>query len=88
MKYTKLLKMCKEKITESLAPLRSHEMLKKAELEVAKLDSDIACKENLVNEAKSEYPIDFDKIINAIDDVELTKLKRERMEDIIADLFE
>ena len=88
MKYTKLLKMCKEKISESLAPLKANEMHRKADLEIAKLDSEIAQKEFLVSEAKAEYPIDFNKIINAMDEVEFAKLNLERMKEIVEDLFQ
>ena len=45
IKYKDVLLLCKEKVKEAMAPLRAREMKKKAELEICKLDSAIAEKE-------------------------------------------
>lgn len=42
MKYKDILTFAKEKVKEAMAPLRAHEMKKKAELEVAKLEGFLA----------------------------------------------
>lgn len=87
MKYSELLKLCKEKIDAALAPLRAMEMKKKAELEICKIESKLAEKEQMIQELSSKYPIDYEKIIDAIDDLELTELRKERFQKLIKDLF-
>lgn len=87
MKYKDVLALAKEKIAEAKAPFRAREMSKKAELEVCKLESTIADREQKINELSSEYPINFDKLIDAIDDLDLTKRRKEQFENIITQMF-
>jgi hypothetical protein len=87
MKYKEVLTMAKEKITEAMAPLRAREMRKKGELEMCKLDSTIAEKEQKIQEYASQYPIDFDRLIDALDDLELIKRKKKQFEEIINEMF-
>jgi hypothetical protein len=87
IKYKDALVLCKEKIKEAMAPLRAREMRKKGELEICKIDSDIADKEQKIQEFASKYPIDFDKLLDAIDDLELVKRRKEQFEKIIEELF-
>lgn len=87
MKYSDVLTYAKDKIKEVMAPLRAHEMKKKAELEVAKIEGFIAEKEQHIQEIAAQYPIDFDKMIEAIDDLELTKRRQEQFNKIIAEMF-
>lgn len=87
MKYKDVLALAKEKINEAKAPFRAREMSKKAELEVCKLESTIADREQKIHELSSEYPIDFDKLIGALDDLELTKRRKEQFEQIITEMF-
>lgn len=87
LKYKDVLILCKEKIKEAMAPLRAREMRKKGELEVCKIDSAIAEKEQKIQEYASEYPIDFDKLIDALDDLEIIKRRKEQFEKIIDEMF-
>lgn len=87
MKYKDVLALCKEKINEAKAPLRAREMRKKAELEVCKLESVLADREQKINELASEYPIKFDKLLDAIDDLELTQRRKEQFEKVIGEMF-
>lgn len=87
-KYKDIIALAKEKITEAMAPLRAHEMKKKAELEMAKLESQIAEKEQSIQEAASQYPIEFYKVLDAIDEMELTKRKKAQFEKLIKEMFE
>ena len=87
LKYKDVLVLCKEKVKEALAPLRAREMKKKAELEVCKIESDIAEREQKIQELASEYPIDFHKMIDAIDELDLVRRRKEQFEDIIAQMF-
>jgi hypothetical protein len=87
MKYKDIIVLAKEKIKEAMAPLRAREMQKNAELEIARLEGKIAEKEQLIQELAAEYPIDFDKLINALDDLELTKRRMEQFGKIIEEMF-
>lgn len=87
MKYSEILTLAKDKIKEVMAPLRAREMKKKAELEVAKIDGIIAEKEQAIQEIASEYPIDFDKLIDSIDELNLTQRRREQFTKIIDEMF-
>ncbi len=87
LKYKDVLVLCKDKIKEALAPLRAREMKKKAELEVCKIDSQIAEKEQKIQEIASEYPIDFHRMIDAIDDLDLITRRKEQFEQIINEMF-
>lgn len=87
LKYKDILVLAKEKVTEALAPLRAREMRKKAELEVCKIENTIATHEQKIQEYASEYPINFDKLIDAIDELELVKRRKEQFEKIINEMF-
>ncbi len=88
LKYKDILGLAKDKIKEVMAPLRAHEMKKRAELEIAKIDSTIAEKEQVIQELAAEYPINFDKMIDAIDELELIKRRQEQFAQIIEEMFE
>jgi hypothetical protein len=87
LKYKDVLILCKDKIKEAMAPLRAREMKKKAELEVCKIESQISEGEQKIQELASEYPIDFHKMIDAIDDLDLVKRRKEQFELIIEEMF-
>ena len=87
MKYKDVLVLCKDKIKEAMAPLRAREMKKKAELELCKIESQIAENEQKVQEYASQYPVDFDKLIDAFDDLDLIKRRKEQFETIINEMF-
>lgn len=87
LKYKDVLVLCKEKVKEAMAPLRAREMRKKGELEVCKIDSEIAEKEQKIQEYASEYPVNFEKLLDALDDLELIKRRKEQFEKIIEEMF-
>ncbi len=87
IKYHEVLTYAKDKVKECMAPLRAREMKKKAELEVAKIEGFIAEKEQIIQEEASKYPINFDKLLEAIDDLELTKRRKDQFNNIIAEMF-
>lgn len=87
IKYKELLVFAKDKVKEVMAPLRAREMRMKAELEIAKLESTIAEKEQKIQEYASEYPINFDKLIDALDDLALTERRKEQFGKIVNEMF-
>lgn len=87
MKYKDVLVLAKEKIQEAMAPLRAREMRKKGELEICKLDSTIAEKQQKIQECASRYPIDFHQLLDSLDDLELTQRRKEQFEKVLAEMF-
>lgn len=70
-----------------LAPFRTVEMKKRAELELAELQSIVCEREQKVNQLCTSYPIDFEDVRDALDEAELAERAVGQMTQIIADLF-
>lgn len=87
MKYKDLLLLAKEKIDEAMAPLRAREMRKKGELEVIKLEAEIAEHESKMQKMKSTYPLNYESILDHIDELNLLQRRKDKFEEIIAELF-
>lgn len=85
--YKQILAMTKEAIQSALAPIRVIEMKKKAELEMASIDGKIVEQEQKINEVCSKYPVDFNKLIDALDEKALLERRRKQFEQIIAEMF-
>lgn len=86
-KYKELIVLAKEKVQEALAPLRAKEMHMKAHLEVAKLESEIADREQKIQEQSAKYPVEFEKLLDALDDLELLKRRRDQFSALINEMF-
>lgn len=87
MKYSDVLKLCKEKVAETMAPLRAKEMKKKGELEVAQLESKLAQEDQKVQEIATKYPLDFNALSDALDERDLVERRRDQLVTILKDLF-
>ena len=87
MRYREVISLDKAEKAATMAPLRAHEMHKKAELELAKLHSRVAEKTQAVTEIASKYPLDFTELGHALDDLDLTKRRQKQLEMVIAELF-
>lgn len=87
VKYAELMKLTKDAAREAMAPHRAREMQTQAAAKIAQLESKIAEAEQKVVELGSAYPIDFDKLVAAMDDAALMKRRREQLQTIVAELF-
>lgn len=85
--YKKLLTMGKQAVDAALAGPRAFSARKKAELEMAKLDERIATLETELTEACSDKDINFDRIINKLDDIALAERRKEQFEKIVGEMF-
>jgi hypothetical protein len=85
--YKKLLTMAKELKDNALAPIRSMEMKKQAELETVKLEGEILKQQQRIEEYCQEYPCDFGKIIDAIDEKVLLERRKDQFGKIIEQMF-
>lgn len=85
--YTSLLKLTKDAVRDVMAPLRANEMKLKAQTKLAELASKHAEATQKIVELGSVYPIDFDKLVSAMDEAALIARRKEQLELIIGDLF-
>ena len=85
--YKKLLVMGKEAIDATLAPVRARSAKKKAELEIAKLEEQVATYDSELNTLCSEKEINFDKIIDKLDSIALVERRKKQFEKIVAEMF-
>ena len=86
-KYKDIMALAKDKVQEFMAPLRANEMKKKGELEICKIDGSIAEQEQKIQELCAEYPVNYDRIIDAIDELDLMNRRKEQFAKIIDELF-
>ncbi len=85
--YKDYLKMAKEAIDETLAPVRANKAKKQAELEIAKLEEGIATKEASINELCTAKELNFAKIIDEQDALALQVRRKKQFETIVEELF-
>lgn len=88
LKYKDIISKSKEKVDELMAPLRSLRMRKKAESEMLGIDEKILDTESKIQDICLEYPIDFDKLLDTIDEVSILERRKEQYALVIKDLFE
>lgn len=86
-KYTDVLKMSKETVSKPLAPVRAARAQKQAELEMAKLDEDIATNEAKLYEECCKEEINFVNIIRMQDELGLANRKKEQYKKILDEMF-
>lgn len=85
--YHDIIKATKEKVNELLAVPRAYEQRKRAELEVAKIDAQLVSHEQKVQELAAKYPVDFDALLEALDEFALLERRKEQFNVVIAEMF-
>lgn len=86
--YKQLLTMTKEAIDKTLAPVRSKSQRLKAELEIrGLLYEKCATLEKEINELCSQQDLNYDKIIDKLDELSLAERRKEQFQKIIVELF-
>lgn len=85
--FKTLIALSKEKVDEALAPLRASTAKAKATLKMAEIDEQIAAKGQRVQELAASKEIDFDRLADAIDEIALLELRKERFAQIVSQLF-
>lgn len=81
--YSKLITMSKEAVDKA----RARSQKKKAELEVLKLEEAVTKLEQEITELCSKQELDFNKVIDKLDEQELAQRRRGQFEDVIKQLF-
>ncbi|RTL34284.1 MAG: hypothetical protein EKK53_26715 [Burkholderiales bacterium] len=82
-----ILAMSKQALDESLAPLRARKVKAKAEMKLADNEAKLLEYETRITQACAKEDIDFDNVIDLIDEHELLTRRNEQLKRIVADLF-
>jgi len=85
--YRDVLKMAKEKIDDALAPVRVNRARKQAELEMARLDEEIATGTARLHELCCQKEINFSGLIAQQDAIALTERKQRQYQTILDEMF-
>ena len=86
--YKQALKMGKEKIGEMLVPVKFKRAKKQAELEMCKLEEDIAVKESELHEECCKEEMSFKKIIDLQDSLALLERRKKQYQKILDEMFQ
>ena len=87
LSYKEYLAMSKEKINETLAPVRAMKARKQAELKVAEMDEKIASQEARIQEYCTRQDLDFESILNSLDELALMERRKGQLVKIIESMF-
>lgn len=85
--YKEILKMSKEAIDDALAPIRAKKAQSQANLEMVKLEEQIATIQSEITEACCEKEINFSRIIEKQDRLALLERKKKQYQKILDELF-
>lgn len=85
--FKELIKLSKEKLDESLAPMRARAVKAKAELEMAKLDERRVQLEMQVQEICAQRDIDFTQLLAKMDEHDLNERRLAQYQQLLAQLF-
>jgi len=85
--YHSLLKQGKAAVEAIQIPFKVKEEQKKLELKILTIEQQIASSTLKVEECKSAYPVQWDKLLDAIDDMELLKRKLKLLQELQFEMF-
>lgn len=85
--FAEIIAMSKEKLAESLAPIRARKVRSQAELEMAKLDDELIRLEADVQEQCARDDINFPSLLDKLDKAALLERRKEQYTRVLADLF-
>jgi len=85
--YEECLRLSKEAIDAVLAPLRIMKARKQAELEMAKLEEEIATLQAKIQEVCMQKEINFAALISLQDALALTERKKKQYQQILTEMF-
>lgn len=85
--YKSVLKMGKEKVAATLAPVKAARAKAQAELEMCKLDEEIATREAEILEACCKDEVRFSNIIDLQDKLALSERRKKQYQKIMDEMF-
>lgn len=85
--FKEIIAMTKELKDAALAPVRARQVKTQAELKMAEIEEKIITKETEVQEMCSEKVIDFDKLLNKLDEIALLERRQRQYKKVLGELF-
>jgi hypothetical protein len=85
--FSELVGKTKEVVDAALAPMRARQVKAQAELEMAKLDEKAITLEAEIQELCATKTIDFDKLLNKLDEVALIERRTKQYKRVLSELF-
>ena len=85
--FAEIIALSKEKLAESLAPIRARKVRSQAELEMAKLDDELVRLEADIQEQCAKEDISFPSPLDKLDKVALLERRKAQYEAVLAQLF-
>jgi hypothetical protein len=85
--FAEIIALSKEKLAESLAPIRARKVRSQAELEMAKLDDELIRLESDIQEQCAKEDINFPSLLDKLDKVALLERRKVQYESVLAQLF-
>ena len=89
--FKEIIAMSKEKLKETLAPMRAGMVKAKAQLEMYSLDEKIMSKEAAIQEMfasfADEKSVNFPRLMDMLDELEILQGRREQYEIVLSQLF-
>jgi hypothetical protein len=82
-----MLAMTKEGIDKALAPIRARQIRSQADLESAKLDEKIVTLETEVQEMCVDKTINFEKLLDKLDNIALLERRKKQYAKVLEELF-
>jgi len=85
--FKEIIAMSKEKLAESLAPIRARKVKSQAELEMAKLDAELVTLESSIQEDCAKETINFPALLDKLDKVALLERRKKQYAKVLEELF-
>lgn len=85
--FAEIIALSKEKLAESLAPIRARKVKSQAELEMAKLDDELIRLEADIQEQCAKEDLNFPALLDKLDKVALLERRKAQYEIVLAQLF-
>lgn len=85
--FKELITLTKEKLEESMIPLRVRSAKAKAEIIKVELETKLADLEMKINEKAAQKDIEFLKVIELVDEYELTERRLKQVTGLVTQLF-
>jgi hypothetical protein len=82
-----VLAMTKDKLKETMAPIRCAMAKMQAELEKIKIDEKIMRLQTTIQDKLIEEKIDFNGLIDTLDEIALMERRKAQFDEVIAQLF-
>ena len=85
--FSELVAMSKEKLNEAMAPIRAKQVRGKAEMAMYEIDAKLLTLETTVQEMCCEKEINFDKLLDKLDEIGLLERRKKQYEEVLNQLF-